>query len=417
LNRRRFLEGVGAGGAFGLAGPGSGSPLAAAAAADDRGYWVESLTRIARPVVESLAKAELKRRLPVQAGRENRQAYAPLEALGRMLAGIAPWLELGEDPTSEGRSRGEWISLVRRGLAAAVDPASPDFMNFREGSQPLVDAAFLAQGLLRAPRALKDALPKDVRANLLRALRETRRIRPYYSNWLLFSAMIEALLLDLGEDWDPMRVDLALRTLVGWHVGDGHYKDGPEYHHDYYGSFVIQPFLLTILGVLQARKVEGYEAMHALVASTSARYADLLERSISPEGTFPVVGRSLTYRFGAFQLLAQVALERRLPAGLAPAQVRGALTAVIRRSLEAPGTFDAAGWLQPGLAGHQPGLMERYISRGSLYLCCVAFLPLGLPPSDAFWSAPAADWTSRRAWRGADLPADHALELPPPPRP
>ena len=37
--------------------------------------------------------------------------------------------------------------------------------------------------------------------------------------------------------------------------------------------------------------------------------------SISPEGTFPAIGRSIAYRFGALQLLAQMALRRDLPAG------------------------------------------------------------------------------------------------------
>ena len=112
----------------------------------------------------------------------------------------------------------------------------------------------------------------------------------------------------------------------------------------------------------------------------------MLERGISPEGTFPLYGRSIVYRFGAFQLLAQVALERRLAAPLTPPSVRSALTAVLRRSIEAPGTFDEGGWLRPGFAGHQPSLAERYICRGSLYLCCAVFLPLGLPATDPFWA-------------------------------
>ena len=91
------------------------------------------------------------------------------------------------------------------------------------------------------------------------------------------------------------------------------------------------------------------------------------------------------------------------------AQVRGALTAVIRRTLEAPGTFDADGWLRIGLCGHQPGIGETYISTGSLYLCAVALLPLGLPASDAFWSAPSQPWTSAKAWSGKAFPIDHAL--------
>jgi hypothetical protein len=407
MERRGFL------GSFGLGAAGLGlAPGRAEAEGDDRAYWVKTATRIAGPVLEALARGELKRRLPVQADREDRQAYAALEAFGRTLAGLAAWLELPDDGGAEGRERERWADLARRGLARAVDPASPDFMNFTEGSQPLVDAAFLALGLLRAPRALREALEPPARANLLRALQKTRRIKPYYSNWLLFSAMVETLLLEMGEEWDAMRVDLALRALAEWHVGDGFFKDGPEYHHDYYNSFVIQPFMWTILSALRRKGVAGYERLHALLERTTVRYAEVLERSISPEGTFPLYGRSLAYRFGAFHLLAQVALEARLAPPLTPASVRSALTAVIRRGVEAPGTFDEEGWLRPGLAGHQPGLMERYICRGSLYLCCAVFLPLGLKPHDPFWAAPAAEWTGKRAWAGADVPADHAMETP-----
>ena len=85
------------------------------------------------------------------------------------------------------------------------------------------------------------------------------------------------------------------------------------------------------------------------------------------------------------------------------------MTAVIRRMIEAPGTFDADGWLTIGFAGHQPSIGESYISTGSLYLCTAGLIPLGLPATDEFWRAPAADWTSRKAWNGRDLSADHAI--------
>jgi hypothetical protein len=95
-----------------------------------------------------------------------------------------------------------------------------------------------------------------------------------------------------------------------------------------------------------------------------------------------------------------VALRRSLPEEVSPAQVRGALTAVVNRTLDAAGTFDGDGWLRIGLCGHQPGVGETYISTGSLYLCAVAFLPLGLPSSDPFWASPSQPWTSAKAWSG-----------------
>src|SRR6266705_251342 len=196
-----------------------------------------------------------------------------------------------------------------------------------------------------------------------------------FNNWLLFSATVEAGLKSLGASWDRVRVEYALRQHEQWYKGDGVYGDGPSFHWDYYNSFVIHPMLLDVLRLVGATAPE-WQALTGPVLQRARRYAAIQERLISPEGTFPPIGRSLAYRFGAFQLLAQMALRRDLPEGVSPAQVRSALTAVIRRAIEAAGTFDDLGFLTIGLSGHQPGIGEPYVSTGSLYLCTTAFLPL-----------------------------------------
>jgi hypothetical protein len=379
--------------------------------AAERAAWVARATRIATPVLTHLAAGTLKRSMPVeQAAGADRAPVTHLEALGRLLAGLAPWLA-GSQPdadTVEGRARARHLDLARKAIAQAVDPASPDAMNFTTGGQPLVDAAFLAHAIVRAPAALGEGLDPTTRTRLVAAFESTRGILPYFSNWLLFSAMVEAGLARLGARWDRMRVDYALRQHEQWYVGDGHYGDGPDFHWDYYNSFVIQPMLLDVLDVVGAEPAT-WAAMRAPVLARARRHAAIQERLIAPDGTFPAIGRSIAYRGGAFQLLAQVALRRALPDGVSPAQVRSALSAVLIRTLDAPGTFDADGWLRIGLAGHQPGIGERYISTGSLYLCATAFLPLGLPPGDPFWSTPVQPWTARLAWSGAAFPIDHAL--------
>ena len=146
------------------------------------------------------------------------------------------------------------------------------------------------------------------------------------------------------------------------------------------------------------------------VHERACRYAHTLERLIAPDGTYPIVGRSIAYRGGAFQLLGDVALRHALPDDIAPEQVRCALSAVLRRTLGPADTFDKNGWLRIGLAGHQPSLGESYISTGSLYLCATVFLPLGLPAEDRFWSAPDAPWSSQKLWRGENMAADHAID-------
>jgi hypothetical protein len=412
VERRRFLSTVTAGGAALAAQtaaaarqpgtPGSG-------AEGDRAYWVRVLSRLADPVLTNLAAGTLKARMPVeQVAGAARESVTHLEAFGRLIAGIAPWIELPADDTPEGRARAHYADLSRRSLAQAVDPSSADAMNFTQGGQPLVDAAFLAQGLLRAPHALRDDLDATTRGRLVSALTSTRAITPGPSNWLLFSATVEAGLASLGAPWDRMRVDYALRQHEQWYKGDGVYGDGASFHFDYYNSFVIHPMLVDVLEAV-GQEMPAWKEMTARVRDRAVRYAAIQERLIAPDGTFPPVGRSIAYRVGAFHLLAQSALRRALPEEVKPSQVRGALTAAIRRTLDAPGTFDERGWLRIGLAGHQPGIGERYISTGSLYLCAVGLLPLGLPPADEFWSAPAEPWTAVRAWSGQPFPIDHAI--------
>lgn len=377
----------------------------------DREYWVSQVTRITEPVLNALQQDRIKELMPVEcvAGAlSSRKEVTYLEALGRSLAGLSPWLELGPDQTKEGQLRQKFIKLSVQAIQNAVTPTAKSFMNFTQHGQPLVDAAFLAHALIRAPKQLWENLDNTTQQHLITALRSTRVIKPYYSNWLLFSAMIEAALLKFINDYDAMRVDYALKSHEDWYKGDGVYGDGPDFHFDYYNSFVIQPMLLDILKVLNDIKNEGKDLL-TKIQKRAQRYAEIQERLISPEGTFPPVGRSLAYRCGAFQLLSQVALQKQLPASITPAQVRSALTAVIKTTLAVPGTFDKNGWLTIGFAGHQPEIGEHYISTGSLYLCTVAFLPLGLNADDEFWNSANADWTTKKAFAGKEFAIDKAI--------
>lgn len=342
--------------------------------------------------------------MPVEAapGVTDRPNYTYLEALGRLLSGMGPWLESGDGESPR------YAELARGSIAAAVDPSSPDLMNFSHGSQPVVDAAFLALGVLRAPVELWEKLDSGTKARLVASMQASRAIQPAFNNWLLFSAMVEAFLAHAGEKWDPMRVDYAVRQHEQWYKGDGLYGDGAQFHWDYYNSFVIHPMLLQVLDTM-SKVSKSWTSFQSAALTRARRYAAIQERLIAPDGSYPAIGRSLAYRCGAFHHLAAIAWRKELPDSVKPEQVRGALTAVIRRTLEAPGTFDSNGWLRIGLCGHQPAIGETYISTGSLYLCANAFLPLGLPAADSFWSAPAHPWTQQQVWSGADVPADHAV--------
>jgi hypothetical protein len=379
---------------------------------EERDYWIKTLIKIVSPVLQALATEKLKFHMPVETLKEaeHRRSVTHLEAFGRSLAGLAPWLELGSSETEEGKLRSKFIGLSVSAIRNAVNPASPDFLNFTEGTQPLVDTAFFAQALLRAPKQLWNNLDATTQQNVITALKSTRTITAHRNNWLLFPAMIETALLKFDQQPQHDPIEFAVTEHEKWYLGDGCYRDGPKFRFDYYNSFVIQPMLIDIVQTVYDQTGEMKDLLDKIV-SRAERYAVIQEHFIAPDGSYPPIGRSLPYRCGAFQLLAQMALQGRLPDNLPPNQVRSALTAVITRTLEAPGTFDRNGWLRIGLCGHQPGLAENYISTGSLYLCSVAFLPLGLPADDVFWTTPSCNWTSKQVFEGGNIGIDKSLDV------
>ncbi len=413
--RRDFVKLAGLAGLVAASGRSIGAAVTVPLAGGDgdRRDWCAWAAKLAGPLLTALAERRLKQVMPVEGhpSSKDRPQYTHLEGLGRLLAGLAPWLELGEDASPEGRERGRWAALARAGIDAATDPASPDFLNFSRGRQPLVDASFLAQALLRAPTQLWGRLEPRVQAQVIAALISSRPIPAGENNWKLFATTVEVFLQKAGVARDEARLFEGIRKHRDWYVGDGMYGDGPEFHWDYYNAFVIQPMLVEALDVVGGEAAE-WSALREKARERLTRYAAIQERSIAPDGTYPVIGRSIAYRCGAFQGLALAAWRRQLPKEVSPGQARVALTRVIRRTLEAPGTFDAKGWLRIGLAGHQPGLGEAYISTGSLYLCSFALLPLGLPPGVAFWTQAAAKTTWEKAWGGEDMPVDKAIKSP-----
>ena len=378
-----------------------------------REYWAKQAYNMSFPVLDALSKDKLKETMPVeQFDNANRQQYAHLEAVGRLLCGIAPWLELPQDNSKEGRLRAEMLSLAHQGLQNAVDPTAKDYLNFEGKGQPLVDAAFLAQAFIRSPEKLWGGLDNTTKKRLLIEFKKTRTTKPPLNNWVLFSAMVEAFLQKIEGECQIIRVDNALKTLEQWYVGDGQYKDGPIFHNDYYNSFVIQPMLLDIVVVMNQNDSTNnlYSNERVKIINVRAsRYAEVLERSISPEGTFPVVGRSILYRTGCMQSLAQAVLLKTLPKNISEGQVREALTLVMKNLLEAKDTYKD-GWLTMGFGGAQRDSGEPYLCTGSMYLASTIFLTLGLPADDTFWTSPPQEWTSKKAWSGKPFKRDKSIK-------
>ncbi|WP_421938302.1 DUF2264 domain-containing protein [Pedobacter sp.] len=379
----------------------------------ERAYWSKLLYKMASPVILNLSNSTLKKNMPVEVPPGMKTDFFKkvtyLEAVGRTMAGVAPWLALPDDDTEEGKMRKELRTALLKGIVNAVDPANPDYLNFRTESQPIVDAAYMAQAFLRAPKALWEPLDAVTKGRIIEEFKTLRTRTGAYNNWLLFAGINECFLLSAGEKPDPARIEFARKKMTEWYKGDGWYSDGPSFSMDYYNSYVIHPMLVDFLKVLSDKKRASVEEYNTAL-QRMVRYAEFSERIISPEGTYPAMGRSATYRTAAFQALAQVALMEKLPAHISPAQVRCGISAVMHRMFDVCNNFDARGWLVLGFCGSQPMIADGYTSTGSLYMATLGFLPLGLPADHPFWTDPAADWTAKKAWSGQAFKKDYHVD-------
>src|SRR3954463_14244592 len=125
-NRRRFFHAMAALPAAQLAqGQPGGLP-------SDRGYWLRKLPRVAEPVLTNLAAGTLKRNMPVECVTGNvaeRRKETHLEAIGRLLAGIAPWFEVPLEAGPERDLQQRYVGLARQAIRNGADPQSPDYLN------------------------------------------------------------------------------------------------------------------------------------------------------------------------------------------------------------------------------------------------------------------------------------------------
>ena len=338
MNRREFLASAGALPVV-TTGVGLSEQAQAPAPAGDRASWVAMLRKVADPVLRTWRRARLPRGCRwSRPAATNRRAVTYLEAAGRLIAGLAPWIELAADATPEGRLRAEYAALTRRAIARAVDPASADFMNFTRERQPLVDAAFLAHGLLRARRALVDELDATTRRQLVAALESTRAIAPPFNNWLLFSATVEAGLAVLGASGIACASTMPCDSTTSGTRATASMATGRRSTGTTTTASSSSPMMLDVLDVVRDENA-AWKALddartrtrHALRRRSSNASSDLTEPSRRRAGRSPT-GAARSSRSRRPRSVA------RCPTDVTPPQVRGALAAVIRRS--------------PGRAGH-----------------------------------------------------------------
>lgn len=253
-----------------------------------------------------------------------------MECFGRLMDGLTPWLSLPDDNTKEGLKRKQLKKWALLSYKNAVDPNNPDYLRWfsNKTPQPLIDAGYLAESFLRSPKTTWEKLDKLTKQRYIECFKKVRLIKPLNNNWILFSGIIECFFIMVGEKPNKKKLINIINKMNNWYVGDGWYSDGQTFKMNYYNSFAIHPLFIHIIEIMEKNHIE-VPITSELAIERMQRFNVFLERLISPEGTFPPFGRSITYRMGVFQTLALSAWKYGLTKNLEYGAVRSALTKVM----------------------------------------------------------------------------------------
>jgi hypothetical protein len=324
---------------------------------------------------------------------------AHVEAFCRVAMSVAPLFQLRTEDASD-------VEDIRQAYIASWKVVMDErYIDWNCGDQLLVEAGNLVYAFLLYPNSW-NVLPDSCKLAVIGVFRRASDIKPFNNNWLLFKCIVDIFLYKHKRlnVQGLSNVYKLLDVVESWYVGDSWYKDGPGFHMDYYNSFVMLPFLYVIYNELKKdihRSI--FQTRFKTIVCRIARHAEFLERLIAPDGTFPLFGRSIVYRSAVFHTLAFcVAHVPALPVtddgcALGLGQIRRALGRVHSR-LFGPEQFDAAGYLQLGFLGAQPGVANQYSNNGSCYFTGLSFLVLGLPDSHPFWTSDDQMYTQEIAW-------------------
>jgi hypothetical protein len=308
-----------------------------------------------------------------------------LEGFARMSVAWGAWLGLASNPVTLATPRGgvDAERLHVLGLLDGTDRRGRWYWGeIEDRDQRIVEAAELATGLWLGRARLAPALGADGLRQVLDWLDRVHGRDTYDDNWVLFPAIVATVQRFFGRSVPDAAIDAGIDTMLARYRGDGWYADGPGNAFDAYTGWAVHWDLL-----LWAR-IDGHRRPRerSLVQRRARTYLRSITSQFASDGSRPLFGRSLGYRFAAAAPFALAALLdlRAVTAGLA----RRIASGTIARHLELGAVDPETGWLRRGVGGEKPSVCERYVSAGAAAWAAHVFVALGLPADAPFWTAP-----------------------------
>ena len=366
----------------------------------DYDLWKNILFKISLPVLDGFLNETIKNEFHIQYSThldkntiENNNVVF-IELFCRTILGLSGYLNNIED---------EEHNFILNKVLKCFDIVFNGYIIFDCKDQLLVEMANLVLSFYYCPLLWKN-INNATKNNIIKVMKKAYNYNPHDNNWILFSCIVGIFLYKNKYINNIIKIYTNIRNFENFYVGDGWYKDGNDFHMDYYNSYVILPFLCEIYKQLD-NKTKYEDTFEKLV-----RHSEFLERLISSDGSFPVFGRSAVYRTAIFHALVYSCFNQKISSNLTFGQIRSGLTEVIKKVfVNNLLNFNEKGFLNLGFSSFQPQIADKYSNSGSVYFSLLVFLPLGLNKNHDFWSSENEEWSQKKLWSGKSINKDAFL--------
>jgi hypothetical protein len=273
--------------------------------------------------------------------------------------------------------------LMQRALLEGTNPSNRHtyWGDIGHMDQRIVESADIAVALWMSRERVFYKMTPGEQEQIMTWLAQVDGKGTYTDNWILFTAMVQAVRLYLGFPSPIADLDNRLMQIDEFYRGDGWYVDGPTNEFELYNAWMFGWHYLLWTWIDGGRRPDRREQ----VLARGRSFIDGFLHFFGSNGSYPAWGRSVVYRFAAVAPFSLGYFLNIAPDD--PGLLRRVSSGCIRYFYE-HGLFDPeAHYVRQGYHGDFPAAGEAYISPGSPYWCCHGLFALTFDRDDPFWTA------------------------------
>jgi hypothetical protein len=312
-------------------------------------------------------------------------AVDAIESFARIASAWGSWLRNPSNPATL-NFQGHEINLetlLRQALLDGTNPSNPytywgDVVHL---DQRIVESADIAVTIWMSRERVFNKMTPIEQSQIMAWLAQVDNKGTYTDNWILFTAMAQAVRHHLGFPAPEADLDNRLMQIGEFYRGDGWYVDGPTDEFELYNAWMFGWHYFLWTWIDGDRRPDHRQQ----VLERGRSFIDGFLHFFGANGSYPAWGRSIVYRFAALAPFAVGHFLKIAPDD--PGLLRRVSSGSIRYFYD-HGIFDPEEhFVRQGYHGDFPPAGEAYISPGSPYWCCHGLFALTFDRDDPFWTA------------------------------